>query len=109
MQHIATKTFTVSSGQSASETLSRGSFFDNASSLCVMSPSSLTSSAFTFQVSVDGSTWFDLQSGGSDVTIAAGKAVTITPPPVRYLRLSGDQSEGSDRTFNLSVMVNSGV
>lgn len=99
----------MASGASVSATLDRSTYFSNSVSFCVMAPSSLTNSSFSFQISDDGSTWFNLQSGGSDVTIAAGKAVTITPPPVAFFRLSGASTEGAERTFRISVMVEAGI
>lgn len=45
------------------------------------------------------STWRTLQSGGTDVTIAAGKAVVISPPAFADLRLHGSVNQTADRDF----------
>lgn len=45
--------------------------------------------------------WVTLQSGGVDIEISAGKAVTITPPACLALRLESSGSEGADRTFEV--------
>jgi hypothetical protein len=58
---------------------------DDATALIIMAPSSMTGTA-TVQVATESdgvtssATWSDYQSGGSDITIAAGNSTQLTPP-----------------------------
>ena len=69
------------------------------SALELYAPSALTGT-ITIEVSPDGGTsWFTKQSGGSDISIAANKAVTIEPSVGNLVRLKSGSAEASARTF----------
>lgn len=48
-----------------------------------------------------GIAFVTLQSGGLDVSIAASKAIVLSPFPFRQLRLVSTAAEGADRTFSV--------
>ena len=71
----------------------------DAAALTITAPSALTGTV-TLQGSLDGgTTWADIGSGGSDVTIGAGNGVTVSPFPYNGLRLSSSTTEAAARTF----------
>jgi len=98
----------IPNGSSVSNSLSRSELNDlrGADALCIQAPSSATNSTFTLEVSADESTWVDLQSGGTDVTLGLGKALTLDTLPFMALRLSGASAEGAERTFLVSIQEN---
>lgn len=74
----------------------------DAEAVMIFAPSALTGTV-TVQVSSDGgSTYVDLGSGGSDVTIGAGNAVTISPVGFNALRVTSGSSETAERTFTVT-------
>lgn len=75
---------------------------DDATSVTVQAPSSLTGTV-TLKASTDGGTTYsDLGSGGSDVTIGAGNAVTITQVNFNALKVTSGSAEAGTRTFRVS-------
>lgn len=93
----------ISSGFASSNLLPVG---DDATSITIIGPSALTSSV-TVRVATDSTTatasavLADLTSGGSDVTIAAGDAVTINPSAWRSVLLVSGSAEAAQRTFKV--------
>jgi hypothetical protein len=78
---------------------------DDARAITIQAPSALTGT-ITVQISTDaGTTWSDLTSGGSDVTIAAGNSLTITDPCFNALRVASGSAEGAERTFLVAKVV----
>ena len=76
-------------------------YLDDAKTLTIVAPSALTGTV-TVQISVDdGTTYVDAGSGGSDITIGAGNAVTITDPSFNGLRVTSSIAEGAERTFTV--------
>lgn len=73
-----------------------------------VTPSSLTSTSFTFQVSVDGSTWvnlYDVFGAQISITVAASRAF---PLPLElfdfaYARIVAGSAEGADRSISLRL------
>ena len=87
----------IANGGTVSGTIT--SYLGDARSITITAPSALTGTV-TIQGSVDGgTTYVDVGSGGSDVTIGAGNAVTITDPAFNAIRLSSSIAEGAERTF----------
>jgi hypothetical protein len=72
--------------------------------IVIYAPAALTGTV-TVQVAIGATeaaaTWVDLQSAGSDVEVAAGKAVTIDAIAWDWLRVQSDGAEGSERTFTV--------
>jgi hypothetical protein len=66
----------------------------------IIAPATLTANC-KIEVSADGATYGTLQSGGSDIEIAAGKAIPLTEISARHLRIRATGTEGSARTFHL--------
>lgn len=77
-------------------------------------PAAWTAGALTFQVSLDGATYYDLyDTAGSEVsyTVTAGKAVPLAMSALRgwdYLKLRSGTTgtpvnQGADRAFTLMV------
>lgn len=101
---------TIASGQTDSNAIGG---MDDAEALTIYAPGTLTGT-ITIQVAPDrqvsegGSavtTWYTKQSGGADITIPAGKSVTLTDIGFRQLRLHSTSAEGANRTFKLTKQV----
>ena len=91
---------TISSGGTASSALT--AYLSDAKAITLTAPASVTGT-ITVQISVDGgTTYVDLTSGGSDVTIAAGNSVTITDPAFNALRVNSGSTETDTRTFTVA-------
>src|ERR1043165_8168243 len=78
---------------------------EDAYGLSITAPPNLDSS--TISVAVAGSTASGanlsvLQSGGTDVTLSAGKALVITPVPFKQLQLQAFKTETAQRNFNVA-------
>lgn len=79
------------------------SYLSDAKFVTIMGPATLTATV-TVQGSHDGgTTWGDVQSGGSDVTIATGSnSVTLSPFGYNALRVTGGSStQQATRTFTV--------
>ena len=93
-------TLTIASGATGASTAIT-KYLDDAKTVSVYAPSALTGT-ITVQISFDGTTYGDLTSGGSDVTIAAGNVLVITDPGFLGLRVSSGGTEAAARTFTVS-------
>lgn len=71
-----------------------------ARSLTIAGPSALTG-AVKVEVTIDGSNWHELNQAGSDVSVAANDAVTITNMAWLNLRVKSAGAEGAERVFRL--------
>jgi hypothetical protein len=79
-------------------------FQGNRVAIAVITPSSLTGTSFTFQVSVDDSTYVNLFDEGSAYTLSAAgsRFIALKRQPfegVRYLRIVSNLSESANRTI----------
>ena len=76
---------------------------EDADTVTIYGPTALTGTV-TIQIepSAAGTTWLDLTSGGSDVTIGVGNAVVIGDISFRQLRLSSSAAEGAERIFRVT-------
>lgn len=94
---------TIANGGTTSGAL--GGFTD-ARSVVLYAPSALTGTV-TIQIepSASGTSWVDLSSAGSDVTIAAGNAVVLEPLGFRQIRLSSSAAEAAARTFTVTMQI----
>lgn len=101
---------TIVSGQTTGTAIGG---LDDSEAFTIYAPASLTGN-ITMQVSPDrqvseggpaSAAWSTLQSGGVDITLTAGKALTITDVAIRQLRLVSDVAEGADRTFRITKQV----
>lgn len=75
---------------------------ESCESIGIHSPATVTGTV-TVQVepSASGTTWRNLQSSGSDITITASECVVISPCPFRRIRLSTSSAPASDEVFTL--------
>lgn len=81
--------------------------FDDATALTIYSPAALTGSiTVETEPTSTGTNFVTLQSGGSDVTIPAGKATVLNKVGWRQMRLVSAASEGATRTFAVTKSVN---
>lgn len=81
-----------------------GAGFRDADSISIAAPATLPE-ATTVQVSMDESGaegWHNLVRGGADVTIAAGKAVTVELISFKAIRLSAGGNVAAQRTFKVT-------
>ena len=94
----------TSSGATTSNVIRQ---FDDAWALTIYSPATLTSTAVTINVEPTdtGTSFVTLQSGGTDVVIAAGKATVISPVPFMQMQILCDQAEGDDREFRVTKTI----
>lgn len=77
-------------------------YLDDAHSVTIVAPSTLTGTV-TIRGSIDGGTTYaDIGSGGSDVTIGAGNSVTISPCPFNAIKVTSGSAEGAERTFTVA-------
>lgn len=94
----------VASGQTASNVLTARTHYRDADSITFFGPATLPETA-TLQSSdtEDGSSgWFNVSRGGVDVTIPAGKAVTLELPSFRAIRVLLSGAAGATRTFKVN-------
>jgi|SRR3972149_4715966 len=90
----------ISSGGTESTALT--AYLDDAQTLTITAPAALTGTV-GLEISVDGgSTYTDLTSGGTDVTIAAANAVIVTDPGFNGFRVVSGSTETDTRTFQVS-------
>jgi hypothetical protein len=97
-------TVVITSGQSSSPAVNLGQLGSRRDySLGIGSPSAADASVF-INVSNDDVTYFRLQSPpGTDVELAAGKAIGFTEFPWQYLKLAlSTGTAGADRTFQIT-------
>ena len=96
-------TITISSGVATSAALPADPHYKRAAGLLVAAPATLTQANATVQVSHDGGTTYNnLQSGGSDITLAQGDSAMITQLGFTHLRLNTTAgNEGADRAFTI--------
>ena len=91
----------IASGSTDSTTAITASLND-ADNVTIQAPSSLTGTV-TVKLSTDGGTTYsDAGSGGSDITIGAGNAVTITTVGFNALKVTSGSAEAGTRTFRVS-------
>ncbi len=101
-QHHANLPNLVIASGSTDSTTAITAYLDDAKSLTIQAPSTLTGTV-TLKASTDGGTTYsDLGSGGSDVTIAAGNSVTITDVAFNALKVTSGSAEAGTRTFRVS-------
>lgn len=76
-------------------------YLSDAEAVTIAAPSTLTGTV-TIKGSVDGgTTYVDVGSAGSDVTIGAGNTVTISPFTFNALKVTSGSAEGGERTFTV--------
>lgn len=72
-------------------------------SVAIQGPSALTGTA-TVQVSLDGTNFHALQSGGSDVVVTAVKTLVVADVPMKGLRIVSGSAEGAERVFEVVAL-----
>lgn len=83
------------------------SVFDDATALTIFSPASLTGTVtIETEPSSTGTNFVTLQSGGTDVTLSAGKATVLNKVGWRQMRLASNASEAAARPFPVTKAVN---
>lgn len=105
-QHIADlPSMVVVSGSSYSNAIG---IFDDATALTIYTPATITSTGFFIEVepTSTGINFVTLQSGGSDVSLPAGKATLLNKIGWRQMRLASPASEAAARTCPVTKSVN---
>lgn len=96
-------TMTIANGQTASSRLTRDQI-NNMRNISIQAPAALTG-VVTLQTGdsdSDSATFVTVQSPpGTDVAIAAGKAIPLTEIPFPTLRLNSTLAEAADRVFTV--------
>jgi hypothetical protein len=81
--------------------------FDDATALTIYSPATLTGVITVETEPTDtGTSFVTLQSGGTDVTLPAGKATVLNKVGWRQMRLASAATEAGARTFSVRKSVN---
>ena len=93
--------FTIANGGTTSNAvdLRGGNFY----SIAIQGPAALTT-AVTVQVTLDGTNYRALQSGGADVTVAALKVLVLSPCPYRGIRVVAAGAEAAERVFEVHAL-----
>jgi len=98
-----TTTLTIANGQTLSSALDLNTYGTRyVRRVLVLAPATLPESV-TLRVSMDDSTYFTLQSGGSDITFPADKATQINGFQCRYVKLLAGVAVAADRVFTLTL------
>lgn len=103
LQIVDLPSLTIASGGTTSNAIG---YFDDALGLEIYAPSTLTGTC-TLEVepSSTGTSFVTQQSGGSDVTVPAGKGTTLSPVTWRQMRIVSGAAEGGDRTFRVTKSI----
>ena len=89
----------IANGGTASGSLG-GRLLRTIRSLTIHGPSALTGTATLQSLdAVGGSAWTPVQSGGSDVTVTAAKALVLTEVPFGTIRILSGSAESAERKF----------
>jgi len=104
-QHIVPlPAMTIVNGSSYSNVIS---LFDDATALTIFSPASLTGVVtIETEPTSTGSNFVTLQSGGTDVTLPAGKSTVINKVGWHQMRLASASAEAAARAFPVNKSVN---
>ena len=90
----------IPSGGSTSQALAD---VGDAYAITIFTPATMTATQITVEVepSSSGTSFVTLQSGGTDVQIAAGKATVIAPPGFKQIRVTSSSVEAQTDTFKM--------
>lgn len=90
----------VVSGSSYSNVVA---LFDDALTLTIASPASLTGTiTIEIELTATGTNFVTLQSAGTDINLPAGKGTLLNAVGWKQMRLASNASEGSARTFQIT-------
>lgn len=96
---IRKQTLTIANGGTQSGSVKIG----DADSVTIYGPAAATG-VLTVQTSADeGSTFLDLQTGGSDVVLTVAKALVITDLAADELRIESGSAEVAERTIIVAI------
>ena len=99
------KTLTIPNGQTSSNEIDLEAVLArNAVHLLVQSPGTLTETVNP-QVSIDGSAYVILQSGGTDIALPAGRGTQLQHITVRKFKVVATGAVGGERVFTVAVGV----
>lgn len=95
------RTLTIASGQTTSADVLSTSYKGSARnwSLMIFSPATLPESVKVQVAPTPTGTYCDLQAGGADITLAAGKALPLTETICGAIRLVAGSAVAADRAF----------
>lgn len=100
---------TIPAGGTASPALSTLQFsragVGSAVGILIAAPATLPESVSVQVLPAGSSEWRVLQSGGVDVTVAAGKAIVLSPAPFNDIRLLAGAAVAADRTFDVDAQM----
>ena len=82
---------------------------DDGWAIWIYAPATLTGTiTLEVEASSTGTSFVTQQSGGSDVTIPAGKATPLSPIGFRQMRVTSNAAEGAERVFRLTKQIQVG-
>ena len=100
-RHLANLPNLVIANGATAATTPITAYLDDAKTITLVAPATLTGTV-TIRGSVDGGvTYVDAGSGGSDITIGAGNAVTLTDPAFNAISVLSSIAEGAERIFQV--------
>ena len=95
-------TLTIANGGTTTDILNLwGLGAHRVTAILIISPSALTGSVTILVAEKDTDTLVTLQSGGSDITLPAGKATQLDSITAGVLQLKSGSAEDAARTFRL--------
>ena len=96
---VSLPSMTVSSGSTTSNGVVTGG---DAWGLAIYSPASTSSVTVEVEPTSSGAAWVVLQSGGTDVTIAASKGTVINPVPFKQMRVTSTGALDAELSWTLT-------
>ena len=104
MSDFRDTTLTILSGATESETLDFGGPMRGPVGIHIVAPATLPETVNPMTAKAGAGAVFGiLQSGGTDITLAAGKATQITFLTGRQLKLKATGATAADRVFEISA------
>lgn len=93
----------IANGQTVSDAVDLGGLRP----IALVTPAALTGTAFTFQASVDGSTYvavYDSSGSAVSVTVSTSRYIVLSPTTfagIRFLKVVSGSAEGGARTIQV--------
>jgi len=91
----------IASSGTNSTALAANPHFENASSLIIEAPDTLTAACTLYGSFDDATSYSQIYSGGAAITLTAAKSVSVTNLGWTHIRVTAASAEGAERTFKV--------